>query len=98
MPKINMYPHPNPDGTDATRRIELGWTPRGMGGGVQLGVTQLDPHAGDNRNREFMPGADAAAPYEPVWKGQFVDLDRDQINDLIRHLRECRDKSFGRDE
>ena len=30
--------------------------------------------------------------------GNFVDLDRRRINDLIRLLRRARDQAFGRDE
>lgn len=33
-----------------------------------------------------------------VWDGQWVDLDRQGVNDLIRALREARDKAYGRDE
>jgi hypothetical protein len=32
------------------------------------------------------------------WDGWFADLDRQQVNHLIRTLREARDKAFGRDE
>lgn len=33
-----------------------------------------------------------------VSSGLYVDLDRQGINDLIRHLRRARDQAFGRDE
>jgi hypothetical protein len=35
---------------------------------------------------------------ETMSEGQFADLDRRQINDLIRLLRKARDRAFGRDE
>lgn len=34
----------------------------------------------------------------PVDDGQYVDLSRQQINDLIRNLRRARDAAYGRDE
>lgn len=34
----------------------------------------------------------------PKPEGMFVDLNRRQINDLIRHLRKARDSAYGRDE
>lgn len=42
--------------------------------------------------------ATTVADAESVWDGQWVDLDRQGINQLIRALREARDKAFGRDE
>lgn len=33
-----------------------------------------------------------------TWDGQFTDLDRHGLNQLIRALREARDKAYGRDE
>ncbi len=35
---------------------------------------------------------------DSVWDGQWVDLDRRGINNLIRVLREARDKAYGRDQ
>jgi hypothetical protein len=35
---------------------------------------------------------------EPAWDGQWIDLDRNGCNQLIRALREARDRAYGRDE
>ena len=42
--------------------------------------------------------ATTAGRYVPSWQGQFVDLDRTQINELIRCLRTARDVAYGRNE
>lgn len=42
--------------------------------------------------------SDQAEPPVPVEEGQYVDLDRLQINTLIRNLRHARDQAYGRDE
>ncbi len=97
MPKINMYGIPNPDQNLADRRIELGWRPFSMGGEMQLGVTKLAEGAEEFRHREYF-GATETTPAKPVWVGQFIDLDRNQINQLIRHLKDLRDSAYGRDE
>ncbi len=82
MPKINIYP-PRPD--QATTRVELGW----HNGGVQIATTTLTDPA---------TVADGTAT-EPGWVGgHYVDLDRGGINQLIRALRQARDKAYGVDE
>lgn len=91
MPKFNLYPTPRPDQADGSdARVEVGWGPNG----VQFATTKLQP--GAERGYEYFTGPDGQKWRS--WDGQFVDLDRDQINNLIRHLREARDKAFGRDE
>lgn len=97
MPKINMYAYPNPDQEAGDVRIELGWHPVSMGGGVQIGITKIAPGAEAFRDRVYFGGTETE-PAKPVWQGWFMDLDRTQINQLIQHLRECRDKGYGRDE
>ncbi len=83
MPKTNLYPHPLPNQPDgADSRIEVGWHEYA----VQIATTKLLPSDSENE------------PAARAWAGQFVDLDRDQINHLIRTLREARDRAFGRDE
>lgn len=109
MPKTNIYPHPNPDGTDASRRVEVGWQ---KDLGVQIGVTALVPGASPELEYVIPLGGGTAtfpvtttwtsaatspAP-QRAWDGQFVDLDREQLNRLIRTLRDARDAAFGRDE
>jgi len=110
MPKHNIYPHPNPDGTDADRRVEVGWQ---RDCAVQIGVARLV--SGHPKIDVVYPGSPttlgapttfstittsgtALFPGEPTWESQHVELDRDQINRLIRTLREARDAAFGRDE
>lgn len=83
MPKTNVYP-PGPI-DQQMRRVEVGW----QAATVQVATTELaNPSnptvGGDNR---------------PEWRGNsYVDLDRHGINQLIRALREARDKAYGRDE
>lgn len=112
MPKVNIYPPPsygrivsagpdngkvtssNWDEYGATRRVELGYSSHEIGGGVQIATTVREH--GANPDREYVD--DPKDPMRKVWDGQFVDLDRGAINQLIRELRNARDKSFGRDE
>jgi hypothetical protein len=86
MPKTNIYPPcPTPDGV-ANRRVEVGW----MGGTVQVATTLLT-------NPANLTVDDPHA--EPEWKSDsYVDLDRQGVNNLIRALRQARDKAYGRDE
>ena len=107
MPKQNIYPHPNPDGTNADRRVEVGWQREQ---GVRVGVTVLQPGAvaeleyfHPDGTRTPVVGAsvtttNSAPLLARAWDGAFVDLDRAQINKLIRVLREARDAAYGRDE
>lgn len=98
MPKINVYPpYPNPDGSNADRRVEVGWHPNGS---VQVGTAVRNKVKVDS-----MPGVTVTVPPGGtvdadgwIWEGQYIDLDRQGINNLIRALREARDKAFGRDE
>jgi hypothetical protein len=99
MPKFNLYPHPSTPAWDeigATARVEVGWSNAPMGA-VQIATTKLAP--GADRNREYIDGSGSETePIKPAWDGQYIDLDRDQINELIRALRQARDKAYGRDE
>jgi len=36
--------------------------------------------------------------HDTVEQGVYINLDRNGLNDLIRHLRRARDKAFGKDE
>jgi hypothetical protein len=96
MPKHYIYPTPNPDGADADRRIELRWQREG---GVQLAATRWagDPMKVDF-GQEFIQPEKDGDPLVPAWMGDFVSLERAQINHLIRQLRAARDQAFGRDE
>jgi fermentation-respiration switch protein FrsA (DUF1100 family) len=95
MPKFNLYPRPLPDQPDgADTRVEVGYGPLH---GVQIATTKLQP--GADRNRDFIDGSGTVAdPPRRAWDGWYISLERDQINELIRTLRDARDKAFGRDE
>jgi hypothetical protein len=94
MPKTNLYPTPRPDQPKgADTRIEIGWHQHGW---VQLATTKLQP--GADRDLDYVQQASPDDPLVRAWDGWFIDLDRYQINQLIRFLREARDKAFGRDE
>jgi hypothetical protein len=77
-----IYPLPNPDGTNADRRVEVGWSRDRYVAVATTRVSAKQPGDG-----------------ETLWdEGQHVDLNREQINELIRVLRRARDQAFGRDE
>lgn len=96
MPKINVY-----SVAEEGRRVEVGWHPNGS---VQIGTTLRNPVKLDSAgtattaSASTKPYADVSADGGWRWEGQFADLDRHGINNLIRALREARDKAYGRDE
>lgn len=92
MPREMLYPMPNPDGSNADRRVEIGWSRTGY---VQIATTVLQP--GADRDSDYFGGTEKE-PAQRSWDGQFVDMNRHQINELIRKLRRARDQAFGRDE
>lgn len=97
MPKHNIYPAAEPDAVVAERRIELHWQ-REMYVQIATTVWKGEPGKPDT-GQELLPGAtDTIAEMPRAWDGQFVDLNRDQINHLIKQLRVARDQAFGRDE
>ena len=88
MPKFNLYEKQYsalPGHTLA--RVEVGWS----AGTVQLATASDDLDV-------LRALGEAAAPNQTDWRGVFVQLDREGINDLIRNLRKARDSAFGRDE
>lgn len=97
MPKHNIYPATTAD-IPADRRLELHWQRES---GVQLATTVWKGPFGSTPDTglEFLPGATGTAE-DPgrAWDGQFLDLNRDQLNHLIKQLRVARDQAFGRDE
>jgi hypothetical protein len=107
MAKHYIYPAPNPDGSNADRRIELHWQ---RDGSVQLASTrfagqgQVDTTItyltqGGEHIPAQVPGANTHSGDTPLaWPGEYVDLNRDQVNHLIKQLRIARDQAFGRDE
>ncbi len=98
MPKTNVYAF-----HDDSRRVEVGWQP---GGGVQIGSTVRNPVKAISVTG--IDGTTATMGPHPrggttdtdgwTWDGQFTDLDRHGINQLIRAVRGARDKAYGRDE
>lgn len=92
MATHNIYPHPNPDGTDADLRVSIQWQRPG-----HVAVATAKLAEGADRTQEWLP-ASGDQPPRPAWDGMYVPLDRDQINHLIRQLRAARDQAYGRDE
>jgi hypothetical protein len=101
MAKHMIYPSANPDGPQ-DRRVEIQWF---RDQDVRIGVTKLAE--GADPGRVYVSGLEvpmttttSGASPEPrnAWEGQFVDLDRQQINHLIRQLRIARDQAYGKDE
>jgi hypothetical protein len=95
MPKHNIYPRPNPDGDGQNRRLELQWQ-RDSHLSLASTIWAGDPAQIDT-GREFIPGP-AGEALMPAWQGEFLQLERDQVNHLIRQLRIARDQAYGRDE
>lgn len=67
-----------------TEAVRIGWSPDCN---VQIATVLMAP----------TDGALAVQITNPCDQGQFVDLDRESINRLIRTLRTARDKAFGAD-
>jgi hypothetical protein len=82
--EVGVMPKETIYGTDGgpVQHVAVGWT---HGGGVQVGVVN-GPEVSLTINGE------SANP------GLWMDLDRGQINRLIRSLRRARDAAYGRDE
>lgn len=101
MPKVNIYdPSDTAIGTK-NRRISVGWSKDQH---AQLGVGWVDPETkptdligNPDWDADFI--VDGASDAEGlVWRSQWVELDRETINRLIRELRTARDQAFGKDE
>jgi hypothetical protein len=110
MPKKMIYPDRHPDSPLPERRIEIGWH-KPPHGSVQVGSTRkAAPGVGEHdvwlNESNSQPGVTWSTGTEffvtgdplPAWEGQHVELSRDEINQLIRALREARDQAYGRDE
>ncbi len=87
MPKFNLYEKSTGSPEHTAGRLEMGWS----AGHVQIATCS------DDLDTLRALGA-AAAPDQPDWRGVFLQLDRDGINEAIRNLRKIRDSAFGRDE
>ena len=98
MPKHTLAPLPRPDGGSGDRRIEMQWQRDQY---VQIATTVWagEPGTEPDPFLEFLPTPATTTNDLPrAWAGQFVDLNRDQINHLIKQLRAARDQAFGKDE
>jgi hypothetical protein len=94
MARHYIYPNPNPNGTNADRRIELSWQ-RDLCVAVATTGWQGEPGKPDTAVEHLLgPGF----PAPRAWAGEVVELTRDQINHLIKQLRVARDQAYGRDE
>jgi hypothetical protein len=98
MPKHYIYPNPNPDGTDARGRIELHWQRDTY---VQVATTRFAGQGQVDTTITYLaeqgPRTEVNEP-ALAWPGEYVELDRQQVNHLIRQLRIARDQAFGKDE
>lgn len=90
MPKEVVYGRQHNGADEKNPRvpiIEVRWSREA--GYIQVVSKAVEPsegrYAGDS-------------PESHVTDGYHVDIERDQVNDLIRHLRRARDQAFGRDE
>lgn len=94
MPKESIVLHRQVYGPEssATSLAEVRW---GRNGFVELGLRTV--HGADHSDyiptEAEKPGNDG----KPI-QGRYTSLERDQINELIRHLRRARDYAFGKDE
>ena len=94
MPKEVIVLHRNVFGPDsaATSLLEVRF---GKSGFVEVGLRTV--HAADHTDyvptEDEKPGNDG----KPL-RGHYSSMERDQINDLIRHLRRARNYAFGGDE
>lgn len=84
MAQINVYSPFVADPLTENGRVAVQYTP---GCGVSVGVQRATPD----------PKADGHPTYDENG-GSWSDLDRNGCNNLIRAIREARDKAFGRDE
>lgn len=87
MPKEIVVSH-GPRIFDESGREE----PQSEQGLVQVGWN------GETEHVQVVTFARHPVTYETVFDGRYVDLERREINQLIRHLRRARDQAFGRDE
>ena len=84
MATINIYSPFNNQSPEGNSRVCVQYE---HGTQVTVGVQRATP----DQRVDGLPTYDADA-------GQWSDLDRAGCNNLIRGLREARDKAFGRDE
>ena len=84
MAQINVYSPFNDLVLEGNSRVCINYERAGF---LQVGVQR----AGSSEDLAGHPSYEAGT-------GAWSELDRKGINDLIRGLREARDKAFGRDE
>jgi hypothetical protein len=94
MPKHNIYQRAADDTNCGEHRLELQWQRESF---VTVAVTRWAGEPADpDPNREYIDGDGSIK--SPAWDGRIIVLERDQINHLIRQLRNARDQAFGKDE
>lgn len=96
MPKESVYGSPLAFDENDPRKaiVEVRWNRDQY---VQVVSKCVDAQTGADGVR-VMSDATGTDVREISLGGFYVDLDRQAINDLIRHLRRARDQAFGRDE
>lgn len=97
MPKENVN-----SSTSTDRRVEVCWhaDPANDGSGhVQVASVHHPGQSPANLAYTTMPATvtTSSAAYPDTESGWYVDLDREQINRLIRVLRRARDAAYGAD-
>lgn len=112
MAKQLFYPPPPIGGGDADTRVELVWrrydTVQIATTKLQPDAPRdQDYYPGPVRNLPVPPAVTTTGPgsvdvtagrYVASWQGEFVELNRAQVNELIRSLRVARDNAYGRNE
>jgi hypothetical protein len=98
MAKHYLYQHPlGVDEQDLTRRLELHWARESQT--VMLGSTRWQGQPGEvATDREYLDSENDHEPPLPAWDGPLIELQRSQINHLIKQLRAARDQAYGKDE
>jgi hypothetical protein len=95
MAKHMIYPHPLPGGANADRRVELQWQ---RGGDVRIATSRWAGDGEPDPELDYLGDRSTSGGLPVAWPGEYVELDRDQVNHLIRQLREARNQAYGRDE
>lgn len=72
--------------------VKVGWSDHA----VQVGVELNDTRRITIQGVEIRTSETSTTP--ETYRGVWANLDREQINRLIRVLRTARDKAYGRDE
>lgn len=98
MPRERIYGAETPFGEEDSRRsvIDLTWSRET--GHVQIATMSIDGVTGDPVEIGTIEVPSPDGPHRGILGGQYLQLDRDGCNRLIRNVRRARDQAFGRDE